>query len=291
MSSTENTSTAEEQDPNQNRPDPAFKYLTRQIAIHYGLQTIETEFPQTLRADLVLGVPEGLNLAETLFDFFRRLNVIEFKGENDLLDEYEFAKTEIRTTLLFIQQRPIEIENILNVIVSSRLPRRFFNYMREHGCRFRRVTDKPWLWHSRVGLQDVFVVVCVDLPLDQRYFDWLVFAPAGTRKWRSFLRLLIAEHNWSLLETLRRLRPKEYENMQIQIDEILAAYSPEEQAQYLADLAYALKRSLPRLAKRNPELLSDVFSDLDSQELLTGLSPEQRQKLLKLLLEQEQKPE
>lgn len=157
-----------------NRPDPAFKFQTRQIAEQLGLETVEAELPQTLRADLILAVPEGISIEGTLFSFFRPLNVPGFKSQGDKFDEYEFVKNEVRTGLLFLQKAeagsPVGFEDILNLIVCSRFPQGFFDYMREHNCVFRAEEATPWLWRCRVGLQEVAVVVCRDLPIEASYY-------------------------------------------------------------------------------------------------------------------------
>lgn len=54
-----------------NRPDPLFLHKTKRLAERFGLKFVEAKLPQTLIADFILNVPEGLNLSETLFDFFR----------------------------------------------------------------------------------------------------------------------------------------------------------------------------------------------------------------------------
>jgi len=260
------------------RPDPAFKYLTRQVADAIGLEAIETEFPQTLRADLILAVPENLGLENTLFDFCRSFNVLEFKGQEDQLDEAGFVKNEVRVNLLFLQNPAATFENTLNILVSSRLPRQFFNYMKLRKCRFRKETGRPWQWRCRVGLQEVVVIVCRELPIEPRYYEWLVFSPAGSLKWQNFVRVLAREGNLPLLETVQRLSVREYRLMTPELKKIISEYQPEKRKQYLKEWAKAFGDMLPELEQETPEELTQAFS---------SLSAEQRQRLLKLLIEQE----
>ncbi len=286
----------------QNRPDPTFKYVTRQIADQLGIQAVETELPQTLRADLVLVVPEGLQLENTLFSFFRSINVIEFKSQNDHFDEREFIKNEVRTGLIYLQNPNTQISQILNLIVCSREPRHFFEYMREQGYNFQAEGTGDWLWHCRVGLQEVALVVCRNLPLEPKYFQWLAFAPADSQKWRNFVKIIARQGEWEIFNTLKTLRPKEVELMNRELIEILSHLSPKEQARVDRDWFDAIKLSLPRLAKTLPdeigELLATIepekrlsgltpeerLSGLNPEERLSGLTPEERQELLKKLL-------
>lgn len=282
------------------RPDPAFKAVTKDFATQLGLETVETEFPQTLRADLILAVPQGLALENTLFSFFRRFNIIEFKGEDDQFDEEGFVRNEVRTGLLYLYNRDANFENMLNLIVSSRLPQRFFDYMEAHQCKFESQQAQPWLWRGRVGLQEVAVVVCRELPLEPRYYQWLLFAPATSRKWREFVKMLAREGNTSMLEVVRNLRPKEYEFMTVDIQELLKEYTPEERKRYIKDWLSAFASELPAMAEEMPEDLSQTIAKIkpelrvagmNLEERLAGLTPEQRRELLKLLVSEEKKAE
>ena len=53
------------------RPDPMFKDVTRQAALQVGLELLNVELPQMLRADLVLAAPNETSLAGTLFEFLQ----------------------------------------------------------------------------------------------------------------------------------------------------------------------------------------------------------------------------
>lgn len=76
--------------------------MTQKEAAQLGLQANDSEIQYSTRADLMLTVPDGLNLDSTMFDFFRWINVIEFKGQNDQLDLEEYIRNELRTDLIFL---------------------------------------------------------------------------------------------------------------------------------------------------------------------------------------------
>ncbi|MEI6043481.1 MAG: hypothetical protein WCS37_03710 [Chloroflexota bacterium] len=266
------------EDKPHDRPDPMFKAVTSEFVKESGIETIETEFPQTLRADMVLKVPEGLMLEETLFSFFRRFNIVEFKGENNQLNIDGFLRNEARMILFYLYNKEATFENMLNLIVSSRFPQSFFDYMEARQCKFEPEKDRPWLWRSRVGLQEVVVIVCRDLPLESRYYQWLLFAPSDSRKWKAFVRMLAREGNLTLLERLRKLRPQEYENMSLEIKELLKEYTPEERKRYMKALAHGVAFEMPDIAREAPEELSEAIAKLSPEELdqtLAKLTPKQ----------------
>ncbi len=288
--------------------DLIFKEITRLAATQLGLQASETEFQQTTtRADLVLTVPPGLALEDTMFDFFRAVNVVEFKSENDRFNLREYAKNELRTIIRFLQGKQENYDNILNVIVSARSPDGFLKQAREHGLAFEPEPDRPWLLRCQAGFQNVVIVVCRDLPIDQKYNDWLIFIPTDSRRWRKYLELLLLRGDIASLNTIRRMRPKEYADMTKDIIEHLEAkglLNFEGDKRYERDQLAAAQILLGWLAKRKTPNLSEVLAELNPeerltglnpqerlaglnpQELLTGLSQEQRQELLKLLTEQ-----
>jgi hypothetical protein len=229
-----------------------------------------------LRADLILRVPEGLALEDTLCSFFRRFNIIEFKGENDQFNEEGFVRNEVRMGLLYLYNQEANFENMLNLIVSSRLPHRFFDYMEARQCKFERDKERSWFWRCRVGLQEVVVVVCRELPLEPRYYQWLLFAPARSRKWKAFVRKLAREGNIELLEMAQQLRPEEYKVMYLEIKELLKEYTPEERIRYRKAWLRGFALELPDIAEEIPEELSETLAKLSPEQRLAGMSREER---------------
>ncbi len=275
------------------RPDPYFKFLTRLEAEQLGLQALESEFPQTTRADLVLLVPSGLPLENTLFDFFRAVNVVEFKSQGDRFDLSEYIKNQIRTDLQFLQSKDQSYTNILNVIVSSRLPRSFLEVANQHGVLFQPEPDRPWLWRGQVGFQTVVLLVCQKLPLEQRFYPWLIFAPANGRKWRKLVERLLQQGNRSLLELIEKMRPKEYAMITNDLaDKIAEALKrPEFHEPIEESLELQIEMLLEDLEEESLEALGKVLSVLKPENRLVGLTPKDRTKLLKLLLLQAEQAE
>lgn len=287
------------------RPDPLFKVLTRLEAEQLGLKAIETEkqFQETTRADLVLVVPPGVDVEGTMFDFFRATNVIEFKSENDPLTLREYLKNETRTTLQFLQSKDLDLDELLNVIVTSRSPDTFLEQAVRRRIFFQPEEGRPWLLRAQVGFQDVAIVVCRDLPLEELYYNWLVFAPSDSRKWRRYIEILLKENREELLAWVKRIRPKELKMVTKDIMDLAIAegfvppkYSEAELAEMdqldeeiaLLALEYFNKRKKPTLLRK---LLSAIepeerLAGIKPEELVESLSAEDRQALLKILTEQ-----
>jgi hypothetical protein len=270
------------------RPDPLFKELLTEAAKEAGLKSEPTELQvqQTSTSDLLLTIPEGTALENTLFDFFRQANIIEFKSTNDPLDAAKFALQLGRVYFWFATQKSqsqskaragvVDFDSILNVIVSSRYPREFLKYSAEHGCTFVETPGREWLLQTRCGWQDVAIVVCERLPLEPKYERWLMFAPASSQTWRSFIKMLVQEQNEALLRTAQILRPKEFEMMAPELEKIMEQLEAEEPEQYANDWFEAIKM---RLARLKPNQLAQAVAELPTEQksqALAGLTPEER---------------
>lgn len=239
-----------------------------------GLAKGPTELiiPQTSRADMLLTVPPEISLQNTILDFLRAVNIIEFKSENDELNKSTFADQMARVLLWYSENsKTINLKNMLNVIISSRYPREVFNLSEELGCPFTQVADKEWLWQAKCGWQDVIVMVCERLPIEPEYYGWLDFAPSDTQKWRDYLTTLIGSRNWQRLEAVRRIRPKEVAMTAADIDALLKQYSPEEIKRLNEDWVAAFKIWSPTA---DPKYVAQIFADWSPEKLASLIPPE-----------------
>jgi hypothetical protein len=262
------------------RPDPAFKLITTEEAKTLGLVVQQSELQFETRTDLILTVPEGIATENTLFDFFRTASVVEFKSENDPLTLEEYIRNQIRTDIWFLQTKAGSYDKILNVLVLARSPTKFFEIAEERGIKFNNSAERKWLWQGRVGFQDVAIVVCRELPLELKYYKWLLFAPAKSNKWKRFIRRLIDEKNIELLTLARKLRPKEVGMLTADefLEKMLAEFTPKEREAYNKQQAEAGLIYL-RFFSRFPEQF---------EEILNELSEEQRQILLNYLAKKQE---
>ena len=294
------------------RPDPLFKALTEREAGKVGIRADSTEAVYSTLADLTLLVPSDTSLEGTPFDFFRLITVLEFKSQHDKLDLTEYVKNEIRTAIEFIHQKAVNYQNILNLIVTARFPERFFKEAQQEGLVFQRLPGQPWIWQAHVGLQDVLVVVCRDLPLEEPLHPWLIFAPTDSRKWADFLVLLFSQNNSEMLGQVANIRPKEYEAMVKKLEEELdlleyaqhrGLLTPEEEDFVMAERAEALQemlRNSARWKRRRPNDLpralsvltpEDRLANMTPEQIAAGLEPQRFQELMKLYQAQQKQDE
>lgn len=186
---------------------------------------------------------------------------------------------------------------------------------RQEGIRFKAGKDTPWLLEAKIGFQYVALVICHQLPVEEKYYQWLAFAPADSPNWKQLTRKLWRE-DWDdkLLDTIRRMRPKEYDMTVNEIlDEMRAngEITPEEDAEMNRELeqidsklaARAIDDLLRLKSRKLREILSRIpieerLAGMKPEELLVGLKPEelldamttdQRQELLKKVLAEQNK--
>ncbi len=273
------------------RPDPLFKDVTRRAALAAGLELLDIELPQLLRADLVLSVPQGKDLSDTLFDFLLAYSILEFKLENDTLDGSELDKNLARS-LLFLSENPqASYSQLLTVFICAERPDSLLEHLKKENLSVTSDQAQPWLLHSQFGPLQIAIVVCRLLPLERKFYDWLLFAPASSVKWREFVKMLIRNGEKALIEQVKMLRLKEYRLMTMEFTEMLKDLTPEERAEREKDWLDLIEAELIVSEEMNQGALSEVLSRLKPQTLLSGLTPEkiasltpeQRQKLLALL--------
>lgn len=261
------------------QPDLVFKQLTLEKALETGLKNISTEIhlPQSTRGDLILTVPEGseLKLEKTLFDFFRAINVVEFKSENDPFDERKFLKNVMRVDAIYNEDENLTFEKLLNVFVLAHLPQNFLRFAQEFGYEFEKTKNREWLLQENFGFQRVAIVICEKLPLEEKYYQWLVFAPSKTKKWHDFVKqLILTGKDDELLKAASAMREKE---AQMVYKELIDSgeLDPQEKARITKDRIEAIQIALNDFQK-NPEELSLALSGIQPEKILSGLKPEER---------------
>jgi hypothetical protein len=142
------------------RPDPAFKQVLTQEARKLGLKhgPTELQIAQTTSSDMLLLVPPRTKLKDTLFEFFRAVNIIEFKSSNDALTLQTLKIQLARLYLLLAENSDYQFETTLNIIISARYPSEVFKYCATKGYRFEPEANNGWLYRANLGLQDVAIV-------------------------------------------------------------------------------------------------------------------------------------
>lgn len=252
----------------------------------------------------------AVSLENTIFDFFSPLNVIEFKSEDDKpLDDYEFYKNLIRVYAIYDQNRKLSLKNMLNVIVTAAVPQKFLSLMAEEGYNFKEVPGRKWLRREKFGNQEIALVICELLPVEPKYYPWLLFAPTKSEAWRGCVKELILNRGKyrGLLEEATALRLKQvnevykeliemaksgkidlskFRREQLEaVKEIIEEERQEGNSFFLNGIISAFPTK-ERLADIKPE---EVLANFKPEEVLAGIKPEEREVLLRLLLEQQPK--
>jgi len=278
-----------EKESGQLRPDPAFKEYTAEQARKAGLELRNVELPQLSLSDLVLAVPDNTDLTGTMFDFFGKVNVVEFKSQNDLLTLPKMGYNQARAWLMFAKGEVARLEDLISVFVCAHLPDTVVDFLKGKTKDFRE--EHQWLLRCQLGGIEIAIVVCRLLPLERRYYWWLIFAPTTSPEWKNFVTTMLEQGEREIIDQVKRLRPKEYKKVATSFLEDLKGRSPEEQAERTKDLSEIIELELGALEEMNPQEVNKIVSTLKPQTLMAGLtpekiarlSPEQRQKLLELL--------
>jgi hypothetical protein len=143
----------------------------------------------------------------------------------------------------------------------------------ENGIVFTPEPGRPWLLKARVGCQYVVAVICRDLPLERRYYRWLLFAPSDSKRWERFIRRLRIENEEKLLELAQKLRPKEYNMVKVNAAELWeiarqeGVLTPEVEAYYTQQRKEAVEILINDLEGRDPWQTAQSFDDMTDQQL------------------------
>ena len=271
------------------RADPTFKNVTSQAARARGINIVGAELPQTVTADLIFELNEDTDLTDSLFSFLSgyRFAVVDFKGPNDPLDMPKLLLNVARTALFCAKNPQVSVRQVLNLLVCSRYPA---NILKEPAAQnivgFHQPDPEkqPWLWLGRYVFQEIIIVVCRDLPIEERFFDWLLFMPADIKKWPVTVRQFLAAGRYDLVALSRNLHPKEFNEMKLEItlSDITANMTQRERKQYYKDLAALLRTELNELLVESPEDAREMISKVEPQQLADVLTDEQFEKLVQL---------
>jgi hypothetical protein len=131
---------------------------------------------------------------------------------------------QVRTAILFLQEKTKEkkkdYSRFLNAYVLARYPKDFLDNAPNNGIVFTVDPKRPWLRWATVGYQRIALIICRDLPIERRFYRWLLFAPSKGKTWSAFIEQLKKEGNLELLGIAEQLRPKEYQKLKINAKDI-----------------------------------------------------------------------
>jgi hypothetical protein len=256
--------------------DPSFKQVIKKQAQEVGIEVAESSIQHNTLADTVLRVPPGISVTETLFDFFRRVNVLEFKGPSDnSLTMREFIKNQTRTNIIYLNEPDTDYRDYLTVYVVARHPQEFLKEARAEGLRFKAVKDKPWLLEAKNGVQPVVLVLGRKLPVETPYLYWLVFASMDKDKWFNYMIEVVRHKDPELIRLIRRLRRKEYDAIMSNVAfieqlEKEGLISPEERDYFMGEELKEIVADMSRMKKKSPQEFREAVKQLtpEFRELL-----------------------
>lgn len=265
--------TKTELDENRERPDPMFKEVTALAARDANISTeiSELHIQQLTSPDLLLTIPPNAKTENTLFDFFRAANVLEFKSASDRLTTGNFAQQMGRVDF-YHNMSNVDFADLFNIVVTAYVPQAVLDYSIKRGTPFKEVEGRPWLLTARLGWQDVAIVLCDLLPREPRYAPWLLFASPRSETWREFVLMMARQKDTDMLKRAYGLSPKEFSKMTLDIKRIYSEYGPAEQARIRAEW----RESIPDWLKEFSDDLEDILDVLTPEERLVGLKPEER---------------
>ncbi len=243
--------------------DPVFKEVMTfnfaQLALPVETQVEISRLPRTMDALIVLEQPlEREKVREqTVFNYFRVYNQIEFKGKNDPLtrDEYNLIRGR---SYLYLGEKKISASLMTVTIISARQPRNVL---------YHSTLDVKWKSESAghyksVDLFPVHLFVCNELELTPKNYPLLLFA-ASKEKFRQFVEQIVGEDNITYIYYASRVEPTVTKEV-LKMARKQNLY--EKQLQRIVDSMGA-----DLLQKMTPE---ERMHGLTVSERLAGLSPE-----------------
>jgi hypothetical protein len=260
----------------QTKPDTVFKAVTGKMAQEAQLDLLNVELPRLPSTDLIIHVPQGKDLSATPFEFFAPYNIVEFKSENDPFDEFEFAKSLGRTLLFYDVFKKAKYAEILTVFVCARHPDGVIEHLKVEEIKYEPVEGKPWLITGKFEKLNFVFVLCRELPLEEKFYRWLIFANSQSTEWKKFVTMLMKEQNLAILDLIGYFRLKELAEMKTKLKSVEAVpeLSPE-------DLEFMDKLVTSYLS--NQKLREQFLSRITEEELIDNLTPEQLDKLAELI--------
>ncbi|MEI6045092.1 MAG: hypothetical protein WCS37_12140 [Chloroflexota bacterium] len=259
------------------RADPAFKEVTGKMARASGLNVVGAELPQILAADFVLEIPDDANLENTLFSYLKgyRYAVLDFKGPNDRLNMPKLLNNFARTALFCIKNPQVKVSQVVNLLVCSRYPQELLRPIKGV-CGFTRPdsVNQPWLWYGKFTFQEIIIIVCRDLPIESRFFEWLVFIPADNSRWKETVKAFFAANRLDLVSFAHALHPKEFETMELDLDfkKIYRDLDPKERERLHDDWADVLQTELPEMALTRPNSFKRLLASVETKKVIEALS-------------------
>jgi len=242
--------------------DPVFKEVMMsnfaQLALPIETQVEISRLPRTMDALVVLEETAEREKvrAQTVFNYFRVHNQIEFKGKEDPLtrDGYNLIRGR---SYLYLGEKRISASLMTVTIISARQPRNVL---------YHSFFDVNWELenaghYKSTDLFPVNLFVCNELELNKENYPLLLFA-ASKEKFRQFVERIVGENNITYIYYASRVEPEITKEI----------------------LKMAVKQSLyDKQLQRNVDSIgTDIRKKMTAEERMHGLTVSERLAGLKL---------
>jgi hypothetical protein len=264
----------------QAKPDTVFKEVTGKMAVAVGLDLLNVELPRLPSTDLIVHVPPGSDLSATPFEFLYSYSILEFKSENDPFDEFEFAISLARSLLFYNRFRKAKYQEMLTVFVCARYPDDLKEHFDLEKIKLKPAKKAEWLLQAKYGSLNLAFVICRYLPLEEKYYRWLIFASSKSAKWKEFVKMMLRMQNQEILDLLTHFRYKELVTMATELkkEETQGTLTKEDE-----EIVEALRRLLEAYSY-DPQAIGQFFS-----KSFNNMSTEELDKLIKLIESEKRK--
>jgi hypothetical protein len=268
------------------RADALFKELMGEMATAAGLDLLNVELPRLQLTDLIIHIPTGTpNLEDSVFELFLPYTIVEFKSENDKFNQFEFAQILSRTLLFYAKFGKADYDEILTLFVCARYPESLIKHLEANGIKIETDPENAWLLRTVYGTLKIAFVICRLLPLEEKFFRWLIFAPTDSIKWEEFVKMIVLEDKVEIVDFFEYFRYKEFSEMVTKFETEIKNLDDPEITEVTKKGFESWRRILAYWAEKKPELHKRYVQSLTPEEVVNSFTPEQREALLKLLTE------
>lgn len=267
--------------------DPIFKQaLTDELAnLPVVLQTeVEvSRLPRTIDAIITVDGKGPLQTVRTSTPFFYFLphNQVEFKGRRDPLTVQGYHLIRGRTHL-YVGEQAIRLEEMVVTIICAGKPKTVFTYAERLKQPFVPVEAG---YYRRQGQPPIYLIVINELPITPKNYSLLLFA-ASKHKFREFLEQVVAQQNMVYIRYAYEVDPKLTKEVLTMagISSTLSKSDLKFMAEDIGPELVPFLHTEDLVKGLNAKKKRELISAFNLEELLSGLSPENQEKLFQLLL-------
>jgi hypothetical protein len=276
--------------------DPVFKQvLVDEFAGYQAALQTEVEvgrLPRKIDAVLTVEAEEERQkiCAETPFFYCTKHNQVEFKGRRDRLTEAGYHIIDGRKHFLVSERKVSALELTVTIICAGK-PQAVLTYAQQLQRPFMSVADG---YYKREGHPPIYLIVINELPIIPKNYPLLLFA-SSDRKFREFLEQVVGAGNSTYIRYAYEVRPKVTKEVLTMAGisttlsredlEFMAEDIGPELVPFLKpkDLLQGMDREKQRefISLLSPQ---EILATISMEDLLKGISPEQRKTLLELML-------